>query len=259
MDKYGEGVNMLIDSMLQRCSSGARSRQVVLAVASAMALSLPLAASAQDKLEPIPSLPIPPQIKCGAEVKAQLAQALSAAQDAPEGDQLAAENDLYAKYQSCVEDAKLIPTANFYLAARECSAAVSYVGSLYFEEMPCCGYDPQKRSFACPVKIKQTFGFGPAPLPGSREYVLHCVADVHGTWQPVGQDSVHLADAIKGQQPPWQFAVTAGAIWNLPTIYPMSGETRRARSILSWGLRPTGCEYKPIWGNVINYPIRLDQ
>ena len=120
---------MLIDSMLQRCGNRGRSRQVVLAVASAIALSLPLAASAQDKLEPIPSLPIPPQIKCGADVKAQLAQALSATQDAPEGDQLAAENDLYAKYQSCVEDAKLIPTANFYLAARECSAAVSHAAT----------------------------------------------------------------------------------------------------------------------------------
>jgi hypothetical protein len=104
---------MLIDSMLQRCGTRGRSRQVVLAVACAIALCLPLAAPAQDKLEPIPSLPIPPQIKCGAEVKAQLAQALSAVQDAAEGDQLSAENDLYVKYQSCVEDAKLIPHRKF--------------------------------------------------------------------------------------------------------------------------------------------------
>ena len=61
-------------------------------------------------------------------------------------------------------------------AARQCGAKVSYVGSLYYEEMPCCGYDPQRRAFACPVKIKQNFGFGASPLPGSREYVLHCVA-----------------------------------------------------------------------------------
>ena len=30
---------------------------------------------------------------------------------------------------------------------------------------------------------------------------------------------------------------------------PMSGQTRRARSILSWGLTPTDCNYTPIWGN----------
>jgi hypothetical protein len=39
----------------------------------------------------------------------------------------------------------------------------------------------------------------------------------------------------------------------------MSGQARRARSILSWNLRPTGCGYQPIWGNVVDYTIRLDQ
>ena len=64
------------------------------------------------------------------------------------------------------------------------------------KEMSCCGYDPQRRQFACPVKINQPFGFGTAPLPGSREYVLHCVADATGVFVPVGHDSVHLANAI---------------------------------------------------------------
>jgi len=43
------------------------------------------------------------------------------------------------------------------------------------------------------------------------------------------------------------------------TLYPMNGATRRARSILSWALRPTDCNYTPIWGNALNYRIRLDQ
>ncbi len=50
-------------------------------------------------------------------------------------------------------------------------------GSLFYEEMSCCGYDPQRRSFACPIKVKQNFGFGPFPLTGSLEYVKHCVQD----------------------------------------------------------------------------------
>src|SRR5437762_3132153 len=136
---------MLIDSMLQRCSNRGRSRQALLALVSAIALCLPLAAPAQDKIVPVPPTNLP-QIKCGAEVKAQLAQALEAVKDAPEGDQLSAETELYVKYEACAQDATLIPSTNFYLAARECSAAVSYVGSLFFEEMPCCGYDPQKRT-----------------------------------------------------------------------------------------------------------------
>jgi hypothetical protein len=45
----------------------------------------------------------------------------------------------------------------------------------------------------------------------------------------------------------------------LNLVQPMNGAPRRARSILSWNLRPTGCDYRPIWGNVLDYNIRLDQ
>ena len=124
--------------------------------------------------------------------------------------------------------------------------------------MSCSGYDPQRRQFASPITIKQIFGFGGAPLPGSREHVLHCVADAGGILRPVGHDSVHLANAVN-QAPTWQFAVIANANDDLQTIYPMNGQTRRARSILSWALTPTDCNYTPIWGNALNYRIRVDQ
>jgi hypothetical protein len=250
---------MLIESMLKCCSTGSRTARALLSAACVVALSLPLAAQAQTSIAPGEPNPGTPQVKCGPDVKAKIAEALAGVKDASDADQLSTEADIYAKYEGCAEDAKVLPIPGFYVAARQCGAGVSYVGSLFFEEMPCCGYDPQRRTFACPVKIKQVFGFGPAPLPGSREHVLHCVADAAGVFHPVGQDSVHLADALAGQQPTWQFAVTANAIWNLDKVYPMSGVTRTARSILSWGLRPTGCEYRPIWGNVLNYHIRLDQ
>ena len=84
------------------------------------------------------------------------------------------------------------------------------------------------------------------------------MADAGNILRPVGRDSVHVADAIN-QVPTWQFAVIANASENLPTVYPMSGQPRRARSILSWGLTPTDCNYTPIWGNALNYRIRLDQ
>ena len=58
---------------------------------------------------------------------------------------------------------------------------------------------------------------------------------------------------------PWQFAVIASARDHLETVYPMDGSTRRAKSILSWALTPTDCNYTPIWGNALNYRIRLDQ
>lgn len=125
--------------------------------------------------------------------------------------------------------------------------------------MPCCGHDLQRRQFACPVKIKQQGGFGAPPLPGSREYVLHCVADANNVFVPVGVDGVHLANEMFDVRPNWQFAVVAPANDSLQLVQPMSGRTRVARSILSWAVEPTCCDEEPYWGNAIDYPIRLDQ
>ena len=239
---------MSIVSMLWKAPPGVRPRaaQTLLVMGSALLMSLPSAALAQS------------QTVCGPEVKEEVANALASTAGAPEAEKLALEKDLYAKYQDCAQDAQLVP-ASFFVAARQCGATVSNLGSLFYEEMSCAGYDPQRRQFATPIKIKQAFGFGAAPLPGSREHVLHCVADASGTLRPVGRDSVHLANAIGSQSPTWQFAVIVNANENLHTVYPMNGQTRRARSILSWAFTPTDCNYMPIWGNALNYRIRLDQ
>lgn len=193
---------------------------------------------------------------CGPEIKAAIVDELAAATKLSEQEQLDIQAKLYDAYSYCAKDPVAVPNS-FIVAARQCGAKVGYTGSLYYEEMSCCGYDPQRRTFACPVKIKQSFGFGPAPNPGSREYVLHCVADAAGVLQPVGFDSVHLANS--NAAPSWQFAVVANAIHNLPLVQPMNGATRRARSILSWSFQPTSCDYQPIWGNWLDYRIRLDQ
>jgi hypothetical protein len=239
---------MCIDSLSPKVCSDLRSRAVrtLLVVGSALLVSLPSAALAQSVTV------------CGPEVKEDVVKALSSVEGASDADTLKVEDGLYAKYQSCAQDAQLAPST-FFAAARECGASVSNLGSIFYEEMSCAGYDPQRRQFAAPVKIKQTFGFGGAPLPGSREHVLHCVADANGILLPVGFDSVHLANATPGQAPTWQFAVIVNANLNLQTIQPMNGQTRRARSILSWALTPTSCNYTPIWGNALNYRIRLDQ
>lgn len=201
-------------------------------------------------------------LKCGDEIKSEVAKQLSAILEAPLNKQqkLKQQAQLYEEYQFCLDESKDIQKLDtFKVAAKQCGANTSQIGSLRYEEMSCCGYDPQRRQFACPVKIKQPFGFGSAPLPGSREYVLHCVADAGGTLLPVGHDSVHLANELHDTRPNWQFAVIANAHENLHTVYPMDGTIKRARSILSWGFQPTSCDYRPIWGNALNYRIRLDQ
>lgn len=223
---------------------------------STSAFSAPIVSDVPIKLEPMAMQSI-----CGPEVKEELAKELSAVFTAPKKEKLIVEADLYKKYKYCMDDNVQTPDINdpFFIAAKQCGAEVSNQGSRFYEEMSCCGYDPQRRQFGCPVKIKQPFGFGGAPLPGSREYVFHCVADANGTLVPVGNDSVHLANELLGQNPSWQFAVIANANRNLQTVYPMDGSTRRARSILSWGFEPTSCNFQPIWGNALNYRIRLDQ
>jgi hypothetical protein len=194
---------------------------------------------------------------CGPEVKSAVAKQLDEVKNLPEAQQLEAQAKIYDQYKYCAQDgANLPPSDPFFRAVRQCGGRVPLLGSLYYEEMSCCGYDPQRRTFTCPVKVKQNFGFGAAPNPGSRLYTLHCVADTSGALRPVGHDSVHLADSQAA--PPWQFGVVANAVDNLQTVQPMNGQSRRARSILSWNLKPTGCEYQPIWGNAIDYRIRLD-
>jgi hypothetical protein len=222
-----------------------RATRVLLALGSLLAVSLPTSAFAQ--------VPV-----CGSDIKEEVAKALSAVANADEASQLRLEKELYDKYSYCLPVGQTVPSA-LAAAARQCGATVSQLGSIFFEEMSCAGYDPQRRQFAAPIKIKQVFGFGGAPLPGSREHVLHCVADPAGVFRPVGHDSVHLANALAGQAPTWQFAVIAAANDNLWLVQPMNGQTRRARSILSWAFTPTSCAFVPIWGNAVNYRIRLDQ
>jgi hypothetical protein len=236
--------------MLRRYRCAVRSRAARLALAAgsaALTVTLPHAALAQT------------ETACGPEVKEEIVKALDSVAGASDDEKQGMEKELYAKYYPvCSQDARLVPSS-FQAAARQCGAVVSNLGSLFYEEMSCAGYDPQRRQFASPVKIKQTFGFGGAPLPGSREYVLHCVADSNGTLQPVGRDSVHLSNEMWNQNPTWQFAVIVNANENLQTIYPMDGQTRRAKSILSWAFPPTSCNFNPIWGNALNYRIRIDQ
>jgi hypothetical protein len=164
------------------------------------------------------------------------------------------EEQIAAKYSACapepVDVSKLPPEVTDGYCG-----SLSYLGNTSYEEMRCCGYDPQKRLFACPVEILRPVGFGPAPFPGSFENVLTCV-DFGGGFQPVALDRVHLANAVSGE-PIWNFAVIASARGRLAQL-PLLGQTLQARSILSWGFTPRNCYDKPYWGNAIDYQIRLD-
>ncbi|HKO49369.1 MAG TPA: hypothetical protein VJV79_16670 [Polyangiaceae bacterium] len=167
---------------------------------------------------------------------------------------LAIEAQIYAKYSACAADAVDVAQLPPEKKAEYCGS-LSYLGNTNYEKMRCCGYDPQKQLFACPIDVVNPVGFGAAPFPGSFEHVLTCV-DLGGGLQPAALDRVHLANAVSGS-PTWEFAVIASARGRLQQL-PLNGKTLRARSILSWGLTPSSCDYKPYWGDVIDYQIRLD-
>lgn len=193
---------------------------------------------------------------CGIEVKQEIAKILGEAQaDGAKLDAAALElqNQLYEKYSYCAEDGKYAEDWAALSHRGYCGKLV-YAGSTFYESMPCCGYDPQKRQFACPVEVRKPFGFGPAPFPGSREHVLTCV-DLGFGFIPAALDSVHLADSKF--DPNWYFAVISDARGRL-RAHGLNGAEYVARSILSWNFQPQSCDYKPIWGNVIDYKIRLD-
>ena len=192
---------------------------------------------------------------CGDDVKAYVVEVLSKYEtlDGPEA--LKLQKELYEKFKYCAQDNPSVDARALYpLSAQFCG--LSYAGSLFYEQMRCCGYHPQHRMFGCPIDIKQPFGFGPAPFPGSREHVLTCV-DFGAGYEPVALDNVHLANDTSKATPPWEFAVLAKARGRLAD-FPHSGQTLKARSILSWQLVPDSCKYQPIWGNAIDYQIRLD-
>jgi len=195
---------------------------------------------------------------CDPQIKETIARRLNAITAFSYQEQLRIQQQIYDTYFYCAADGASVPTTDpIYTAASQCGAKISFLGSTYFEELSCCGYDPQRRQFACPIRIKQAFGFGGSPLPGSREHVLHCIRNVVNQWVPVSFDSVHLSNSAFA--PSWQFGTVSDVNTFLHLVQPMNGVVRQARTILSWGLLPTGCQYQPIWGNSIDYQIRLDQ
>lgn len=213
------------------------------ALLSALFGTVALAQTSPTDFEPI----------CGDEVKYEIAKLLadSPTQQKPlSTEALAFQQEVYEKYSFCAQDAHHQPPID----RSEFCSRVSAVGNLGYERMPCCGYDPQKKTFGCPIRIERSTGFFPPP-GGSYEYVLTCV-DLGGGLQPVALDNVHLSNAVSGA-PPWQFAVLARANEKLASL-PLDGKTLRARSILSWNLAPSDCNYKAYWGHALDYQIRLD-
>src|SRR5579884_2425131 len=128
-------------------------------------------------------------------------------------------------------------------------------GNTEFEQLMCAGYNPQTRELEAVIQIRQNAGYsGGLCTAGSTEYVSF-FAFFGGAWQSLGTATVNVHDLA---------AVTPGNPL-MYAVYRISNLTEAAcqnlagvplRAILSWQVQPTGPDYVPFWGNVVNTTVQ---
>jgi len=140
------------------------------------------------------------------------------------------------------------------------------------EELLACGLYPQETRLECIIDIKEQSCYATTvDGSGAFEHVLFCVdwnADTNfSPAEVVGEVSVHVHDESNGQTGPWKYAVYRDFtppggprtdLGNTTTTTVTIGPTYHARAILSYNAAPSDCDFVPIWGNVLDFDIRLD-
>jgi hypothetical protein len=128
-------------------------------------------------------------------------------------------------------------------------------GDTTFEQLDCVGYNPETRRLGGVLSIKRNSGYsGDLCDPGSTEYVGFWLF-VGGAWQSLGsaQVSVHDLAAVSPGNPV-RYAVLRGV--NLPEYLCGDITGLPLRAILSWQTPPTGPDFIPVWGNVVNTHVQ---
>lgn len=174
--------------------------------------------------------------------------------------------ELQAKYAGCVSpDPSGTSTTSLFVQEEsgvdlELDAAntPAFSGNTSYERIQSCGYHPQREEAVCSIEIRQTGGFGGriCVAPGSTEYVLLCV-NLGAGLVPIHTGTVHVHDAPAGAVAPWDFGVVIQANPALASR-ANNGATLPARAILSWAIPPANCNAVPVWGNAVNFRLRLD-
>jgi len=127
------------------------------------------------------------------------------------------------------------------------------IGNTTFEELTCVGYSPETRTVGAVVKIKRNSGYsGDLCSPGSTEYVSFW-AFYNGAWQALGGSQVNVHD-LTNIGSGVHYAVFRSV--NIPEHICAGLQSIPLRAILSWETPPTGPNYVPTWGNVVNTHIQ---
>jgi len=128
-------------------------------------------------------------------------------------------------------------------------------GSTEYEQLTCAGYNPQTQELEAVIEIKQNAGYsGGLCTAGSYEYVAF-FAYFGGAWNALGSAAVNVHDLE---------TVAAGntvnyAVFRLSPVTSMPCEQLESiplRAILSWQQQPTGPDFVPVWGNVLDTNIQ---
>lgn len=128
-------------------------------------------------------------------------------------------------------------------------------GDTTFEQLMCAGFNPETRELQAVIQIKRNAGYsGGLCSAGSTEYVSF-FAFFGGSWQNLGTATVNVHDlAAVTPGNPLMYAVLR--ISNLTEVACQNIAGVPLRAILSWQQQPTGPNFSPVWGNVINTQVQ---
>ncbi len=131
-----------------------------------------------------------------------------------------------------------------------------------YEELTCVGLWPERNLLEATIEVKLPFGFlGDMCSPGSHEYVRFFIdwngdGDFDDLNEDLGVAEVNVHDIPQVGEHPLCYAV------RLP-FQPFLADCEepylvKLRAILSWEVAPTGPDFVPIWGNLLECWIQID-
>ena len=128
-------------------------------------------------------------------------------------------------------------------------------GDTTFEELTCAGYNPQTRELEGVIQVKLSSGYsGGLCTAGSTEYVGF-FAFFGGVWNALGTAQVQVHD-LNAATPAHPISYAVFRISNLTSMPCEQLEGVPLRAILSWQTPPTGPNFVPVWGNVVNTHVQ---
>jgi hypothetical protein len=134
------------------------------------------------------------------------------------------------------------------------SGVAATSGDTYYEQLTCAGYNPQTQQLEAVVQINQNSGYNGGPCTaGSTEFVAF-YGYFGGGWNALGVAGVNVYDLGGAARFPVNYAV-----FRLSPLLTVACENLLSiplRAILSWQQQPTGPDFVPVWGNVLNTNIQ---